>query len=127
VTTRCPGPIGLPTQTAELTILPVPVNVVPAGGRPGQKVTVQVDCDKAGGAVSSAVLTADVLRPNPNGHQPWAMWASGTVNANAKPGTYRVSAVCGERTLDGTFNVLKPQVLQQPTGPVQTGGGGTAP
>ncbi|MEV4315230.1 hypothetical protein [Actinocrispum sp. NPDC049592] len=102
-----------------------PVWVVPGVARPGQHVTVQVNCAAEGGSVRSAVLSAGRLAANPDGHQPWAVFATGTVKSTAKPGKYDVTTVCEGRTRTGTITVR--QVAQKPKGAPQTGGGGTSP
>ena len=83
---------------------------------------------------TSTVLTIDTVQRDP-GVQ---IRSTGTVNSDAKPGTYDVLAVCrhnrpsGNQFFAGQFTVLDNptppahQVRQVPTGAAQTGGGGTA-
>ncbi|MFD1047437.1 hypothetical protein ACFQ1S_18770, partial [Kibdelosporangium lantanae] len=110
-----------PTQTTTLRIVPQPLRAVPSSGRPGQKVTVQVTCDvEPSGGVKSSALTVGALTSAASGQYT----ASGTVNANARPGSYAVSTTCAGKKLAGSFTVLSPnQVPQKPKGPAQTGGG----
>lgn len=93
----------------------------------GATVTVQAACDTEPGPVTSPALSMGPLRRDPNGHQPWALRATGTVRPNAEPGPHPVMVTCGEQTLRATFTVLtdarRPQVQQPPAGGVETGDG----
>ncbi len=142
---------GTLTYTAGLTIArqpgPPPTQQPPEGlvvsprfVRPGQTAVLEVNPScKGAPRFASPVLT--VREPDPANHSS----ATATVNANAKPGRYKVSATCtaGHPPQDYTRTAhltvaQKPtppskqqapphQVKQVPKGAAQTGGGGTAP
>lgn len=115
------------------------LSVAPSTARPGQTVVLQVfpGC-KGPPEFASAVLT--IREQNPLDHSS----ATATVNADAKPGRYEVSATCiaGHPPQPFTRTAFltvaqepasvpsqKPaphQVKQVPKGAAQTGGGGTA-
>jgi len=92
---------------------PAPPDVVlhfnPTAGRPGDKVSFTVACAAAGAAVTSPVLGTVTLASDPEGHQPWAVHGSTTVDQDAEPGNYPVSLECGPVSIDDTFTVLEGQ------------------
>jgi hypothetical protein len=82
------------------------LRVSPDQGAPGSAVSLDVACLDNLGAVHSPVLTIGALRGNPNGHQPWHLFGSGTVRPDAAPGRYQISATCGAAELSAPFTVL---------------------
>ncbi|MGH3909895.1 MAG: hypothetical protein ACRDRM_03600 [Pseudonocardiaceae bacterium] len=82
------------------------VRVHPSTARPGDTVAAQASCDADEATLSSPVLHTVTLTPDPEGHQPWALHGSTTVNEDAEPGDYPVSAQCAGGTLETTLTVL---------------------
>lgn len=82
------------------------LRVSPAQGTPGSAVSLDVACLDNLGAVHSPVVHIGALRGNPNGHQPWHLFGSGTVRSDAAPGRYQISATCGTAELSAPFTVL---------------------
>ncbi|MGH4026408.1 MAG: hypothetical protein ACRDRV_17675 [Pseudonocardiaceae bacterium] len=105
----------------------------PEQGMPGTTVYFDVACQDDLGPLSSSAFNFGPLQGDPEGHQPWHLYGTGTVR-DVAPGYYDVTATCGSDQLANTFRVLesdhKPSTTKQvpviPRGPVQTGGGGTA-
>jgi hypothetical protein len=85
------------------------LHINPTAARPGEQVFVQVACDADGAAVTSPVLGPISLQSDPEGHQPWAVHGTTTVNQDAEPGDYPVSLQCGEVSVDMLFTVLQRQ------------------
>jgi hypothetical protein len=92
---------------------PAPPDVVlhfnPTAARPGDTVSFTVACEAGGAAVTSPALGTVTLRSDPEGHQPWAVHGTTTVNQDAAPGNYPVSLQCGPVSIDDMFTVLDGQ------------------
>lgn len=109
-----PGsPSSLPSSLPSTPGEPAPpapgvswLRVSPEQGAPGSVVSLDVACLDNLGAVHSPVLDIGALRGNPNGHQPWHLFGSGTVRSGAAPGQYQISATCGAAELSAPFTVL---------------------
>lgn len=81
--------------------------VNPTTTRPGETVTAQAACvDTDEAMLSSPVLRAVTLAPDPEGHQPWAIHGTTTVTQDAEPGDYPVSAKCAGGVVETTITVL---------------------
>ncbi|HEY2725292.1 MAG TPA: hypothetical protein VGI84_11470 [Pseudonocardiaceae bacterium] len=80
--------------------------VEPKSAHPGDTVTATAAGCAAPGVLTSPVLGTVTLAQNPEGHQPWAMSGTTTVNSDAEPGRYPVSVDCGEQRIKATFTVL---------------------
>jgi hypothetical protein len=82
------------------------LKVTPEQGAPGSVVSLDVACLDTLGPVHSPVLDIGALKGNPEGHQPWHLFGSGTVRSGAAPGRYQMSATCGGTELSAAFTVL---------------------
>jgi hypothetical protein len=111
LTVACSRPSERPSEPSPPLSLPSTpgvswLRVVPEQGAPGSAVSLDVACLDNLGAVHSPVLTIGALRGNPNGHQPWHLFGSGTVRSDAAPGRYQISTTCGAAELSAPFTVL---------------------
>lgn len=114
----------------------------PTTARPGERILFTVACEADGARVTSPVLGAVKLESDPEGHQPWAVHGSTTVNQDAEPGDHPVSLQCGPVVIEKTLTVLRAQhgsdgrahhgsgtgghdgqVTRVPRGAPETGGG----
>jgi hypothetical protein len=106
---------------------------------PGAKVTVTARCadpEFTRSKVTSPALKVDDLVAGPNWNPDEALVATGTINANAKPGRHEVTFTCGEGDSQGFFTVVagnapvapvaNPQVPVKPKGAADTGSVDTA-
>ncbi|MBP2471831.1 hypothetical protein JOF53_000703 [Crossiella equi] len=116
---------GSRTVTGPVWVSGTFVVVTPAQGTAGQHVTVQVGCPRQPDPVVSRALALGALTRDPQGHQPWALRATGTVRRDVTPGVYEVSTTCTGVALRTTFVVRagEPQVKHPPEGGVETGDG----
>lgn len=116
-----------PTTTEPPTVKPW-IKVSPNAGTPGTKVTVTAACeDPVINTVFSEknALTVGALTRDKDGHQPWKLTASATIN-NVPSGHYAVTVKCGDTRVYTEVQVLARQVVVVPKGPANTGDGSLA-
>ncbi|OXM61740.1 MULTISPECIES: hypothetical protein [Amycolatopsis] len=97
------------TTTTEPTSpepLPVWLKLSAYSGHPGEKVSVAAACDdQASPLTTRALRVTQPLEANPEGHQPWALFAE-TVIRDVPEGSYPVSFHCGGDPVTVYFTVL---------------------
>ncbi|GHF22573.1 hypothetical protein GCM10017786_65750 [Amycolatopsis deserti] len=99
-----------PTSPDETTSSPEPLPVwlklSAYSGHPGEKVSVAAACgDEASPLTTRALRVTQPLEANPEGHQPWALFAE-TVIRDVPEGSYPVSFHCGGDPVTVYFTVL---------------------
>jgi hypothetical protein len=136
------SPEAPPTSSSSPPAPRMFLGLSPQSGAPGDQVLVSVGCTPPSRihGVSSPVLDIGALKPvSDPGNAPRSE-AVATVKKSAAPGRYPVTAGCGGSTLHAEFTVTgtrttRPpgtapstpsEVSKVPSGPAQTGGGGTA-
>lgn len=101
---------------AETPATPPSLTLQPTTVRPGDRVTATAECDESDTAtLASRVLRTVELTRDPDGHQPWAVRGTTTVDPDADPGTYEVELQCGTQRATAVLTVLSDE--QQVTEP----------
>jgi hypothetical protein len=91
------------------------VVVTPAKAKPGETVTVRLNCPKQA-PVTSAALVVDRLAPGEGRPDQPHFIGAGKVK-KVKPGVYRVSTTCNGKTLSTSLTVLGASNVQVPVKP----------
>lgn len=73
---------------------------------PGSSLRAQMGCEEpATTPAAGPSVTGTPWERDPEGHQPWAVFSTVTVAADAAPGPVTVTATCGGRPLEATVTV----------------------
>lgn len=86
--------------------LPVWLKLSAYSGQPGGKVSIAAACDdQASPLTTEALDITSPLASNPDGHQPWALFAESVIR-DVPQGSYPVSFHCGGDPVTVYFTVL---------------------